>query len=253
MKWIRPLLVTLSTYTRIPLPHVDFKEEDMGLAMCFFPLTGLIVGACIWLWWLLAQALQLGSLLRAVGFVLVPLLVTGGFHMDGFLDTADALSSWQPREKKLEILKDVHLGAFAVIKAAMYLLALLGLYSELQPRQLLPLALGFVLSRCLVNLMMVRMPNARGSGMLSSFQQGQNRRALLGATGLFAALALLAGLLLSWQAMLGGLMGMALAGLWFPGMARRQFGGITGDLAGFLLQVSELAYACGLVFLGRLI
>ena len=45
MKWIRPLLVTLSTYTRIPLPHVDFKEEDMGLAMCFFPLTGLIVGA----------------------------------------------------------------------------------------------------------------------------------------------------------------------------------------------------------------
>lgn len=253
MTWFKPLLVALSTYTRIPLPPSDFREEDMGRAMCFFPVTGVLVGAFFCLWWLLAEALQLGALLRAAGLVLMPLAVTGGIHMDGFMDTADALSSWQPREKKLEILKDVHLGAFAVIRAGMYLLALLGLYSELRPHQLLPLALGFVLSRCLVNLMTLRLPNARGSGMLSSFQQNQDRAALKRATGLFAALALALGLLLSWQAMLGGLLGMALLGLWFHRMALKQFGGITGDLAGFLLQTSELAYAAGLVLLGRLL
>lgn len=253
MKWIRPLLITLSTYTRIPLPHVEFKEADMKHSMCFFPLAGLLVGAGFWLWSQLAGLLGLGSLLRAAGFVLVPLLFTGGIHMDGFLDTADALSSWQPREKKLEILKDVHVGAFAVIKAAMYLLALLGLYSEVQAHRVLPLVLGFVLSRCMVNLMMVLLPNARGSGMLSSFQEGQDRRALLLVSGLCAALAAATGFVLSWQAMLGGLIGMALVGLWFPSMALRKFGGITGDLAGFLLQVSELAFAGGLILLGRLL
>ena len=54
-------------------------------------------------------------------FVLIPpVLVTGGIHLDGFLDTADALSSWQPWEKKLEILKDSHAGAFAIIMGCAY-------------------------------------------------------------------------------------------------------------------------------------
>lgn len=47
-----------------------------------------------------------------------PLIITGGFHVDGFMDTMDALHSYQPRERKLEILKDSHIGAFSVIKLA---------------------------------------------------------------------------------------------------------------------------------------
>ena len=53
----------------------------------------------------------------AVALVLVPVIVTGGIHVDGLLDTSDALSSWRDREKRLEILKDSHAGAFAVITA----------------------------------------------------------------------------------------------------------------------------------------
>ncbi len=45
-------------------------------------------------------------MLRASVAVLIPVLVTGGIHLDGLLDTADALSSWQTRERRLEILKD---------------------------------------------------------------------------------------------------------------------------------------------------
>ena len=56
----------------------------------------------------------------AVVLVLVPVIVTGGIHVDGLLDTSDALSSWRDREKRLEILKDSHAGAFAVITACVY-------------------------------------------------------------------------------------------------------------------------------------
>ena len=61
----------------------------------------------------------------------IPILITGGFHVDGFLDTCDALHSYQPRERKLEILKDSHIGAFAVIMLALYGLIFLGGFSEI--------------------------------------------------------------------------------------------------------------------------
>ncbi len=63
--------------------------------------------------------------------VLVPVFVTGGIHVDGLLDTSDALSSWQERSRRLEILKDSHAGAFAVITAAVYFIAWYGAYSQL--------------------------------------------------------------------------------------------------------------------------
>ena len=54
--------------------------------------------------------------------VVAPIIITGGIHMDGFLDTQDALGSYQPRERRLEILKDSHAGAFAIISCAVYLM-----------------------------------------------------------------------------------------------------------------------------------
>ena len=67
----------------------------------------------------------------AVALVLVPVIVTGGIHVDGLLDTSDALSSWRDREKRLEILKDSHAGAFAVITACVYFLTMYGGMSQI--------------------------------------------------------------------------------------------------------------------------
>ena len=63
--------------------------------------------------------------------VIVPVVITGGIHVDGLLDTSDALSSWRDREKRLEILKDSHAGAFAVITACVYFMAFYGGYSQI--------------------------------------------------------------------------------------------------------------------------
>lgn len=253
MSVLKPLMLALSTFTALPLPRLEYGDKDAKRAMCYLPLAGLLVGLCWWGWFQLAELLRLGNVLRASGLVLVPLLVTGGIHMDGFLDTSDALSSWQPKERKLEILKDTHVGAFAVIRTGMYLVAMLGLYSELGSGIALPLALGFVLSRCLAMLMNLLLPNARGSGMLSSFQEGQNRNAVMASAALFAGAAVLAGIFLNWLAMVAGLAALLVLGLWFQHMARSKFGGITGDLAGYLVQWAELAFALGVWIGGKLL
>ena len=115
MRVIRSFVIAFTTYSRVPMPQVEWSEENRKYAMCFFPLIGAVIGAALWLWLLLCDRLALGALLRGAGGAMIPLLVTGGIHMDGFMDTSDALASWQPKEKRLEILKDSRIGAFAAM------------------------------------------------------------------------------------------------------------------------------------------
>ena len=91
MHVLKGLVIAFASYTRIPMPQVDWSEENRRWSMCFFPLIGVVVGGLIWLWLALCDGLHIGPFLRgAIGAVL-PLLVTGGIHMDGFMDVMDAL------------------------------------------------------------------------------------------------------------------------------------------------------------------
>ena len=118
MHIIRGIAVAFSTYSKIPMPQFVWKEEDMRYSMCFFPWIGAVIGAILWGWFRLSALLGISTLAFILISAALPLIITGGFHVDGFMDTMDALHSYQPRERKLEILKDSHIGAFSVIKLA---------------------------------------------------------------------------------------------------------------------------------------
>lgn len=126
--------IAFAMYSKIPMPQSDWTRENMRYIMCFFPLIGVIIGALTWLWGNLGLSVAQSRLFYAAVLVLIPVFVTGGIHLDGLLDTSDALHSYQPRERKLEILKDSHAGAFAIITAVVYFLLYLGAYSELTCR-----------------------------------------------------------------------------------------------------------------------
>ena len=112
--------VAFAMYSKIPMPMADWNKENMKYTFCFFPFIGLVIGALSYLvGWAGGKFGFNPSFVSAV-LVLVPVVVTGGIHVDGLLDTSDALSSWQERERRLEILKDSHAGAFAVITACAF-------------------------------------------------------------------------------------------------------------------------------------
>lgn len=91
--------VAFAMYSKIPMPPADWEKENMKYALCFFPWVGLAVGAVsAVLFWLLQQ-IGAGSMLRAAVLTAVPVLVTGGIHLDGYLDTMDALSSWREKQR----------------------------------------------------------------------------------------------------------------------------------------------------------
>ena len=122
MNGLYSLLIALSMYSRIPVPVIKWSRERMGYVMCWFPIVGILIGIFLIIWIKVAEILKFGPEITGIVGVILPILITGGIHMDGFLDTWDALSSWGERERKLEILKDSHVGAFGVIACAVYLL-----------------------------------------------------------------------------------------------------------------------------------
>ena len=171
MKVLESIVVAFSMYSKIPMPHIEWNKENMKNVLCFFPWVGAVAGVLVWLWFLVSDQLGFGVMLRASVAVLIPVLVTGGIHLDGLLDTADALSSWQTRERRLEILKDSHAGAFAIIVCCGYFLAAFGIWTEAGAEDIGVLAVGFILSRALNGFGICTFPCAKNSGLAATFAQ----------------------------------------------------------------------------------
>ena len=253
MRIIRSFLIAFSTYSRIPVPQVEWTEENRRYAMCFFPLVGAVLGMILWGWLVLSDALHADILIRGAVAALLPLLVTGGIHMDGYMDTTDALASWAPQEKRLEILKDSHTGAFAVMGCAGYMLLSAALFGEAETYAGPLLACAFVLSRALSALALNLFRNARPQGMLDDFSRVTQKRLTIISTVIYgAACVAVWGLAGGWFALLCPA-AAGLCFLYYRHMAYKQFGGVTGDLAGWFLQVTELALIAVIVLGGKLL
>lgn len=106
MKLLQSCSIAFSMYSRIPMPRTEWNQENMKYAMCFFPLVGVVIGGIVFFVSKILLYFNVSDLFYSVTLTLLPVIVTGGIHMDGFMDTSDALGSYGSREKKLEILKD---------------------------------------------------------------------------------------------------------------------------------------------------
>ncbi|MBQ8202455.1 MAG: adenosylcobinamide-GDP ribazoletransferase [Clostridia bacterium] len=249
---IRSFAIAFSTYSRIPMPQVEWSEENRKYAMCFFPLIGAVIGLLMWGWLWLCDVLGSGVLLRGAVGALLPILVTGGIHMDGFMDTSDALASWQSRERRLEILKDSHVGAFAVMGCTGYLLLSAALLGEAAVADGPMLLCAFVISRAMSAWALAAFKSARPKGMLDSFAQAAHKRMVTIGCIVYAALCALVWVFCGGWLALVYLLTAALCLAYYRRMAYKHFGGVTGDLAGWLVQVTELALTAVIVLGGKL-
>ena len=244
MNILKSVLVAFAMFSAVPVPQVEWDRDSLRWALGAFPLVGALLALLCRAWLFLCATLDLPSLLRGALLCLLPVLVTGGIHLDGCADTCDALASRGSVEKKQEILKDPHTGAFAVIRLGVYFTASLALWTALPSVRMTALLGLFGLSRSLSGLALVSFPLREGSGLARSFAEaadnGRVRILLLAEAALFALLLLVGGQLLAVLA----------AGLVFGYYRRlcvRDFGGLSGDLAGWFLQTAELGMLAAMV------
>ncbi len=247
----KSVTVAFSMYSRIPMPRFRWETEDMRYDLCFFPWVGGVIGILEYLWFLGVARFEIALTAATLIALSIPILVTGGFHLDGFMDTCDALSSWRTREERLQILSDPHIGAFAVIRLALFGLIYGAALSELTAE--LPNSVGWSFS--------LSLPQRVHGGRLSKSEEnraGPNGIGYRGAkdcvhpSAARRALRRLDDVAVSGPAG-GTVLAIALLGtLHYRHFCGTKFGGITGDLAGWFLCRMELAMVPGLWAVGIL-
>lgn len=244
------IIIAFSMFSALPVPGIEWNEKNMRFMLAAFPLVGAVTGILEALWIFASARLSFPAVLTSAGIVVIPLLVTGGIHMDGYMDVSDALSSYGDEKKRREILADPHIGAFAAIHLAVCLIAGFGFASGLSAAraQVILFGCSFVISRCLSALAVCLFPLSKETGLAHTFQSSADRKKctailtaelILTATGMMGAGLLLDGMRGTTAA---ALMLTCAGGHWLclKKTAQKKFGGLSGDLNGWFLQKAEL-------------
>lgn len=227
-----------SMFCAIPCPCRVWDEEARPLMLPMLPLVGLEIGALWALFGWLTQLLGLPVLIRGLVLALWPYLATGFLHLDGYMDVTDAVKSCRDLARRREILKDSHVGSFAVIGLCMLMLSQFAVFASIaNDKNCLILLFLPAVSRCGSALAVTALPSMSTSQYAAQKKPTSHLVLLTGMLCLFVALGFV----------LCGLSGLALIGCMAGyGLALRRgyrsLAGMNGDIAGYALTISEL---CG--------
>jgi len=238
---MRNLRIAFGLMTTLPLRLPDdWSAGDSGRAAVWYPFVGLVIGALTWLAWKGATSL-FSPLISGIVALAVWVILTGGLHLDGLADCCDGLFASATPERRLEIMKDPHIGAFGVIGLILVLFlkaaALASLTSVSSPGILLAASLA---RWCILPAGLL--PLARPSGMGADLALGFRRSFILWGAIVPLGIAFLLGARVVLAALAGA--GTAALVLLF---AKSRIGGVTGDVFGMIVEVVETLILLGFV------
>lgn len=242
MKVIRNIIVAFSLYSQIPMPGFEWKDEDMKHTIVFLPWVGVVIGLISWGLYALLKSTELPLICRIAIYSLVPLVITGGFHVDGYMDVQDALRSYKSKQEKLEILKDPHIGAFAIIRMMIYSLVWMGAMAVIVDNNnvawMYSYFVIFSLARVMTAITSLRFKHAKDNGML---HMETHKSGVIDLVMCIVQLIILLALTgcISWIAMIVIVCVVAVHFLYYKRLCEKQFGGVTGDTAGFCIVSLE--------------
>lgn len=230
---MRNLRIAFGLMTTLPfkLPD-DWSAGDSGRASVWYSLVGLVIGILTWLAWK-GAIFAFPPLVAGILTLIIWVVLTGGFHLDGLADCCDGLFVSATPERRLEIMKDPHIGAFGVIGLILVLFLKAAALASLTSASSVGILLAASLARWCI-LPAGLFPLARSSGMGADFVLGFQR--LFIAWG--AVIPLMIAVLLGIRGILSTLAGVGAAVLilW---MAKSRIGGVTGDVFGMVVEVVE--------------
>ena len=234
-KYLHAFAMCQSMFCAIPAPQL-WNEQAKDKMLLFLPMVGLEIGA---LWAVLAWLCSLLNLpVFVAGLILCayPYIVTGFLHLDGFMDVTDAVKSWRDLERRREILKDSHVGSFAVIGIVLLVLAQFALFASVSAEADVRILIFIpAVSRCCSSLAVT------GLKPISTSQYADQKKPKVHLIILAVLLCsfLVAGFLLCGKygfALAGCLIGYGFALL----RAYRSLDGMNGDVSGYALTIGEL-------------
>ena len=244
---MKSLIIALSMYSRLPMPKIQWQESSMKYIFCFLPVVGVIIAVIEFLLFYLAKSIGLNSVFYAGLAAIIPILITGGIHIDGFIDTLDALYSYGSKDKAHSILEDPHVGAFAVIKVIIYFIiyfaSLVQIYDMAVGYDLIiGLCTGYVISRALSVILILINKLAKKSGLLFTLSINANRPITYIVAVIWLMLSIYVLTIKGRYICMMIVIALAIFITFFQSMLYKRFKGLTGDVIGYFLSNCELIF-----------
>ncbi|MGL4790993.1 MAG: adenosylcobinamide-GDP ribazoletransferase [Anaerotignaceae bacterium] len=239
MSILNSFLVCMSLYSTIPMVAPNWETGNTKYTFCFIPFIGLIIGVVAYLLAMLMVGFT--SVFSAVVVMAVPIIISGGIHLDGLVDTCDGIFSYGDKEKRLQILSDPLTGAVGVIGCVTYTFLIFGGYVEVitQNKFLVLLVPIFAISRSVGVLGLLTIESAKKDGLGRSFVDMASKKTCIVTNFIWLMCGM--GFVFYINALMGVI--FIIAGIlffcWYRNFIRKTFGGITGDLTGFLIMAME--------------
>lgn len=246
-KYFRAFSMGITMFTAIPLPQSKWDDDSIKHVMKLYPFIGLIIGI---LWYASYKVLTMmgaSMILTSAITMIVPFIITGMLHLDGFMDVCDALLSRREKKEKIRILKDPNTGAFAVISLAiLFVIDFAAIYTVIESeKNIIGLIFIPIISRSLSAIYLLTKPAMAESSLGSYFKKG---------TGKIDVVIVLSCLILAsfiFIVLYGGKgivvpVTMLISSFLAINNCVKELGGVSGDSAGYSLVIAE---AIGLLFL----
>ncbi len=246
----RSFLMAFSRYSISPKTKLERTRENCSFILIFVPLIGAIIGTIINRWAVAYPYLCNYQILPAVIGAVLPSILSGGAHLDGFFRTTDALSSHKSKADKLRILsEDAHGGYSAIIVCICYFMMAIGIWSELQPDQVFVIAFGYIISRSLFGIALLCFKSADASRTEAYVPEG--------AVAKWIQVLILIGYILvsaAWMVAIDRnvgivcLIGAALSFVYYLLLSVRSFGGVMEETASFFVMICEVVVPLAALF-----
>ena len=241
-------LIALQFLTILPVKIKDISEDRPTWSIVYFPIIGLLLGLILVGINNLLLFLNFEQFVTDVILVISIIILTGGLHLDGLADTADALLSRKDKEEMLKIMRDSHIGVMGVLSLiCTILLKITFLFSISTPLKIITLLLMCTLSKWSLVLSIFLFPYARQEGKAKIFMQGINLKIFSLATIITIGL-----IILIWQ--LKGLlifMITAISACIIGRIINKKINGLTGDTLGAVNEFIEVIILFCICVLGR--
>ena len=250
---MRYFIIACQFLTRITInPNLEIGEGDMAKSAKAYPLVGFVIGLLLLLLFMgLNEILGFPIVTIAIFLVLAEVLLTGGLHLDGLMDCADGLFSYRSKERILAIMKDSHVGANAVLALVSLVLVKIALLITILPEHPWILILMPLVSRWVLVDLAFRYPYAGKPGSLGGtiIEQVRTSEVCMATVSAFVAVGctVVVGivvfnqdwLFVTFFAVFGWLIPALVARL-VANNAVKKIDGITGDVLGATLEISEV-------------
>ena len=244
----RAFFMALGMFSIFPTRNNSWNLACAPLIMPMYPFVGLVIGLAWFAIALITGGLPIALHSAAIG--LAPIILTGLLHIDGFMDTADAVLSRQSLEDKRRILKDSNVGTFAVVSViCLFFLQFCSVYSiAAEGKDFAVLIFIPIASRCAIGVALLNLSLISQSGYMHTFQEGAKLRHTLAIVATMAV-ALVAAYVVGGMIALAVFCVILICAACASAYLYRQLQGFSGDLCGCASVVSEL---CGLLVLAIL-